>query len=110
MLCFSLETIFSISKSLLTNSICSYFIPNDLSYGNALDFRWENNKLIVKLNENYDHGQGTIRLIAIDSYSTSENFTTYIDIPVVICDGSEEYPYQIISEKDLQIFTNLFVI
>ena len=79
------------------------FIPNDLSYGNAIDFSWQNNKLIVKLNKNYDHGQGIIRLIAIDSYSTAYNFTTYIDIPVVICDGSEEYPYQIISEKDSQI-------
>ena len=59
--------------------------------------------MIVKLQEGHNTGKGVIRLIAVDSYTESDKFTTYLDIPLVICDGSEEYPYQIISEEDLSI-------
>lgn len=79
------------------------FIPNDLSYANAIQFKWVGDKLEVTLDTRYQSGQGIIRLIAIDSYTTSETFTTYLDIPLIICDGSEEYPFQIMSEKDLSI-------
>lgn len=80
------------------------FVPDSLQYQNAIQFEWrENGQLIVKLQEGQNTGKGVIRLIAVDSYTESDKFTTYLDIPLVICDGSEEYPYQIISENDLSI-------
>lgn len=94
-------TVYPVSAS--NKELRAIFIPNDLSYANAIQFKWVGDKLEVTLDTKYQSGQGIIRLIAIDSYSTSETFTTYLDIPLVICDGSEEYPFQIMSEKDLRI-------
>lgn len=94
-------TVYPVTAS--NKQLRAVFIPEDLSYANAIQFEWEGDKLKVSLDEKYESGKGIIRLIAIDSYANSDTFTTYLDIPLVICDGSEEYPFQIMSEKDLQI-------
>ena len=79
------------------------FIPNDLKDQNAITLTAVGDKVSIKLNDGYTSGSGIIRIIAMDSYTSPSSFTTYLDIPLVIRDGSVEYPYKITKTEDLEI-------
>lgn len=58
--------------------------------------------LTIELKNTKAKGKGVLRLIAFDSYSTINDYTTFVEIPLNINDGSEDYPYYINSDKDIE--------
>lgn len=87
--------------------LSAVFIPNDYSYMNLVEISQSNGVFKVSINENstIKSGRGIIRIIAKDSYTDESNFTTFVDIPVQVSDGTAEYPYQIITSSDLAILS-----
>ena len=87
--------------------LSAVFIPNDYSYINLVSISQTNGAFEVSINENsaIKSGKGIIRIIAKDSYTDESNFTTFVDIPVQVSDGTAEYPYQIITSSDLAILS-----
>ena len=62
--------------------------------------------LKIELKNNDVAGKGTLRLIALDSYSTVSDYSTFVDISVNINDGSEAYPYYIKTADDIEKLVN----
>ncbi|MBO4412508.1 MAG: hypothetical protein J5779_00630, partial [Clostridia bacterium] len=87
-----------------TNKQLSYTISNNLE--NLIEIEQTNGvfKISLKGNES-DGASGVIRLIAKDSFTKESEYTTFVEIPIQISDGTAEFPYQIITSSDLNILT-----
>ena len=87
-----------------TNKSWNYvFIPttSGLSESDVL-LTQNGDVLTIELKNTNAKGKGILRLIAFDSYSTINDYTTFVEIPLSINDGSEDYPYHINSDKDIE--------
>ncbi len=68
---------------------------------NAILIKPIENAINVKLNSSIG-GEGVLRIIAKDSYSSASTYKTYLEIPVNIADGSEAFPYVISNSTDIE--------
>ena len=80
------------------------FIPSTPWLGeDAIILTKTNDGVNIKLNPLYNYGgKGILRIIAKDSYTSASTFKTYLDIPVNIADGTEDFPYIINNSMDVQ--------
>jgi len=87
-----------------TNSSLSYvFIPktSGLKEGD-IEIAVQGSSITLKLADKNVAGEGVLRIIALDSYSSASDYETYLDIPVIISNGSQQFPYYINFESDVQ--------
>ena len=86
-----------------TNSRLNYlFISNsDTISADTVEIAYTSNEATISLKKFDVAGNATLRIIAYDSYSTAGAFTTYLDIPINIANGSKENPYVISTPSDV---------
>lgn len=87
-----------------TNSSLSYvFIPqtSGLKEGDV-EIAVQGSSITLKLADKNVAGEGVLRIIALDSYTSASDYETYLDIPVIISNGSQQFPYYINFESDVQ--------
>lgn len=87
-----------------TNSSLSYvFIPktSGLKEGD-IGIAVQGSSITLKLADKNVAGEGVLRIIALDSYTSASDYETYLDIPVIISNGSQQFPYYINFESDVQ--------
>lgn len=87
-----------------TNSSLSYvFIPqtSGLKEGD-IEIAVQGSSISLKLADKNVAGEGVLRIIALDSYTSASDYETYLDIPVIISNGSQQFPYYINFESDVQ--------
>lgn len=87
-----------------TNSMLSYvFIPktSGLKEGDVEIVKLSDG-IHVRLTDKNVSGEGAIRIIAFDSFTSASDYTNYLDIPVVISNGSQQFPYYINFESDVR--------
>lgn len=87
-----------------TNSSLSYvFIPqtSGLKEGD-IEIAVQGSSITLKLADKNVAGEGVLRIIALDSYTSASDYETYLDIPVIISNGSQQFPYYINFESDVQ--------
>ncbi|MCI6542839.1 MAG: hypothetical protein MR423_03490, partial [Firmicutes bacterium] len=87
-----------------TNKSWNYvFIPTTSGLSESDVLLTQNGDILtIELKNTNVKGKGVLRLIAFDSYSTINDYTTFVEIPLSINDGSEDYPYHINSDKDIE--------
>ena len=87
-----------------TNNSLSYvFIPktSGLKEGD-IEIIVQGSSITLKLADKNVAGEGVLRIIALDSYNSASDYETYLDIPVIISNGSQQFPYYINFESDVQ--------
>lgn len=87
-----------------TNNSLSYvFIPktSGLKEGDV-EIAVQGSSITLKLADKNVAGEGVLRIIALDSYTSASDYETYLDIPVIISNGSQQFPYYINFESDVQ--------
>lgn len=87
-----------------TNNSLSYvFIPrtSGLKEGDV-EIVVQGSSINLKLADKNVAGEGVLRIIALDSYTSASDYETYLDIPVIISNGSQQFPYYINFESDVQ--------
>ncbi len=87
-----------------TNNSLSYvFIPktSGLKEGDV-EIAVQGSSTTLKLADKNVAGEGVLRIIALDSYTSASDYETYLDIPVIISNGSQQFPYYINFESDVQ--------
>lgn len=87
-----------------TNSSLSYvFIPktSGLKEGD-IGIAVQGSSITLKLADKNVAGEGVLRIIALDSYTSASDYETYLDIPVIISNGNQQFPYYINFESDVQ--------
>ena len=86
-----------------TNLRLNYvFIPNSGTISaDTVEITYSDNEATITLKKFDVAGNATLRIIAYDSYTTAGSFTTYLDIPINIANGSEQNPYVISTASDI---------
>lgn len=87
-----------------TNSMLSYmFIPKTSGLRESdVEIAKQGDGIIVRLTDKNVSGEGVLRIVAFDSFTSASDYTTYLDIPVVISNGSQQFPYYINFESDVR--------
>lgn len=87
-----------------TNSMLSYmFIPKTSGLRESdVEIAKQGEGIIVRLTDKNVSGEGVLRIVAFDSFTSASDYTNYIDIPVVISNGSQQFPYYINFESDVR--------
>lgn len=87
-----------------TNNSLSYvFIPKTSGLKESdIEIVVQGSSITLKLADKNVAGEGVLRIIALDSYTSASDYETYLDIPVIISNGSQQFPYYINFESDVQ--------
>lgn len=87
-----------------TNNMLSYiFIPTTSGLRESdVEIAKQGDGIVVRLTDKNVSGEGVLRIVAFDSFTSASDYTNYLDIPVVISNGSQQFPYYINFESDVR--------